>query len=209
MCVCVSVGISLCVELSIQKCPVTAVTPMVPTLISLFPLISCCRLGTAENGSSACRDFRLFSERFSWRDMVASCCTLRVSPWPLHWLAGTNAAVCGARPLVWDSSESTDEPLLGSGGGSLVGHVERREETSSTEGGRAGRGEGSGRGGGGGGSGGRERQGRKPLHLGAPFVRGAGGWPSFSKSTLSSDLDFRFFCRENSKMKRNFQSKKG
>lgn len=189
-------GISLCVKLSIQKCPVTVVTPMVPTLISLFPLMSCCRLGTAENGSSACRDFRLFSERFSWRDMVASCCMLRVSPWPLHWPADMNGAVCGAGQLIWDSWELTDE-LLGSGGDSLVGHV-GREESSSTEGGRVGRGEARGRGGGGGGgSGCRERQGWNPLHFGAPLVRRAGGWYSFSKSTLSSDFDFRFFCREN------------
>lgn len=164
---------------------------MVPTLISLFPLISCCRLGTAENGSSACRDFRLFSERFSWRDMVVSCCMLRVSPWSLHWLADVYAAVFRARRLMWDSSELTDE-LLGSWGDSL-----EREETTSREGGREGRGEGSGRGGGGGGSGCRERQGWNPLHFGPPFVRGAGGWYSFSKSTLSNDFDLRFFYKEN------------
>lgn len=169
---------------------------MVPTLISLFPLISCCRLGTAENGSSACRDFCLFSKRFSWRDMMASCCVPRVSPWPLHRLAGVYGAVCGDRRLTWDSSELTDElQLLASGGDSLEGKVER-EETSSTGGGREGRGDGSGRGRGGDGSGCSERQGWNPLHFGPPFVRGAEGLYSFRKSTLSKDFDLqRFFYR--------------
>lgn len=66
---CVLVSVSECV----QTCPVTAVTPMVPTFISLFPFISCCRLGseatrpagTDGNCSSVCRDFLLFTERFS------------------------------------------------------------------------------------------------------------------------------------------------
>lgn len=116
---------SACMCISFQKCPVTVATPMVPILISLFPLISCCRLGTAASGSSACRDFRLFSERFSWRDMVASCCMLRLSPWPLHGLADMYAAVCGARLLMWDSSELTDE-LQGSGWGSLEELVGRQ-----------------------------------------------------------------------------------
>lgn len=116
VCLCVFVSVFLCVKLCIQKCPVTAVISMVPTLISLFPLISCCRLGTAENGSSACRDFRLFSQRFSWRDMVASCCVPRVNLWPLYRLADVYGRVCGARRLTWDSSELTVElQLLASG----------------------------------------------------------------------------------------------
>ena len=71
---------------------------MVSTLMSLFPLISCCRLGseptppsgTEGNCSSACRDFRRFTERFSCRGGLAGGggggggCRGKAGAWPMH-----------------------------------------------------------------------------------------------------------------------------
>lgn len=111
--------------------------------------------------------------------------------------------VCGARRLTWDSSELTVElQLLASGWDSMEGRVER-EVTSSTGGGREGRGDGSGRGGGGGE--GSERQGWNPLHFGPPFVRVAEELYSFRKSTLSNDFDLQrfFYKKEKRQIQRN------
>lgn len=93
---------------SIQTCPVTAVTLMVPTRSSLFPFISCCRLGreptlppgTGENCSSVCRDFRRFIERFSWRDLPRGCSRGNDKFWPLQRPAEEKMGEGGVRWLV-------------------------------------------------------------------------------------------------------------
>lgn len=95
---------------SVQTCPVTAVTPMVPTLMSLFPFMSCCRLGTVGNCSSACRDLRRFSERFSCRVLAPICCTGRARPWPLH--RPTERGKSGAGGGAGPSSEWEEQQLL-------------------------------------------------------------------------------------------------
>ena len=72
----------MCVCLS--KCYSDMPSDTDPTLISLFPLINFCRLGrepttpsgTEGNCSSDCRDFRCFTERFTWRGLaVGSRCS--------------------------------------------------------------------------------------------------------------------------------------
>ncbi|KAF3835068.1 hypothetical protein F7725_027626 [Dissostichus mawsoni] len=83
--------------------------PMVPTLISLFPFMSCCRLGReptlpprrAGNCSSICRDFLLFIERFSCRDLVGDCWREKGRLCPLHRSVEERMGEGGGRRLVW------------------------------------------------------------------------------------------------------------
>lgn len=200
----------------VQTCPVNAVTPMVPTPMSLFPFMSCCRLGTAGNCSSACRNRRRFSERFSCRVLAPICCTGSGRLWPLHRPTerGPNRGV----GLAGASSEWEEQQLLVSEVDSLlvqVGGASSREAGRKAgsrgrggggeggggeEGGRTaggGRGDGGGEGGGRRDDGGRSgRHGWKPLHLGPPFVVGEQGSNSFRVSTLSRDFVLqRFFCK--------------
>lgn len=182
---------------------------MVPTLISLFPFMSFCRLGrestpppgTGGNCSSIWRDFRRFRERFSWRDLAGGWVRGKERPWPLHTPAEGQMGGGDGRRLVYDSSEWVEElQLLVSEGNSLDVTV-GKDDTWSVDGRGcdAGGGAGGGGGGGGGGAGGGSEAGRlewKPLHFGLPFVRGRKRSNGFRVSTLSRDFVLpRFFCR--------------